>query len=1601
MPHAPGPFDIFPPAEVHSWITDLQLRIKHGINPPDSPGPSRSPSPLHNGDLDAGDTAQGIVINEQNGEEETDNESEGDETDEDEEELADAGSDRDHELHLASAPTDHVVEISSDEEDEDGLQDDQGQLDGEAEYYEDDREANIAYDEQDELYDDDPRYGVMPEEDNQAYVGSDGDVYADEYGTDDGEDEGEDEDEDEEDRGQYDESAGEEGNESDESDGIGYVSDSRSPLPPAAPPIYPPLPQPQSQPAPVPPVAPSTSVYPGTGIYSAPAPALPNLAELSHAPSPYADPGAPISTSTPDPTFSAPAPLAPSGDDQIPDDGMDIDPALLGSGYQIDTAFLNDLVQHVAQGGAPLGESGRPGPSFDFLESAPAREYPEIPSLQDLRQSQEVEDHGLGDEYLNDENMAEEDELAGDRGIEASRGPSQPRERDAEMEEVDQEFDEQGSCSSEAETRSEEEGKEELITVKTTTVRDVIEIDSSSEDEGESDKMSHSDRGVQEYISDEAEESDDGENGEDEGDEEDEEEEEEQEEEEKEEYEGRISASHMAFMQDDSIEEEEEEEEEGSRRAEDDEEEAEEGEAEEDEAEEDEQPGIQSITAKHPADDTIKVVEHDVVEGDEMVKDMASQQEATISKSSPVPALGTVAVEQAVGITENEVIEVVNKGEPSDENNNHDEDDKVDGEGAQEEMLREAVEVQITEETQAGEPEQERAEETALPNIQDAGRGLGQSEIASPLDATQAPPDPTKTPPPTSLPAPLSPHSLQPHPPRSLSVEAQNTNDPHPSDIPEPALPVDQGEREETLVEFPDPKGAPPDSDLVAEFAYNPDPHPPSSPSLIVEPPADPRPDITFSRTVSRAATPSFGAASTNGNGDVPETPVEFPDPRLPPADAYIEAPLTPHRLEPNEEAKKSPSLRVQVGASREGSPSGPSGPSLPPSEPRDPEEYGSVDQVQAHPQLGVPKSDEREEESQDQSPPDTTTEVNPENASSLPADDDIPMAPMDDYDVQGASIAEQEGKQAGSGEEQESHEPADVDTPDDEGSTAEPDDVEQQAADRSATAVVREESPDEGSDDVDGVQEEEKPRPSSYKGKGRALEEPVDEEHALEEPLSSGPATVEASPERPPLIMSDSAVEKLRHHHGLGSSSRSQIPTRATEESNISHKRHRSRGDGLPSPPTPPVTRSHCYYEKLRLTFEGSVAVVLAPHCSLSNTEEIEREQCAIEGVPSEGEEQQARQGQLSHDNEVLQPAFSTKLRRIVGAQIFDEGCCYLLLADDKAKLPPPQPEVKVQDSPDSTARGHRSRKSLTASQISPLKPALGNPLSVRASKRQSTSLEPSTPSRRRLSREPESSQGSLAGSVTDGGEESATESPEADITPRRSTRLSLKREAKQSRSDREKRGGSSLRNLLAAEQPDAQSSENVEGPSSPAKRDSPVEAEKERVTQQTTRPAFVDLRSPSPDPAPSSSTTAASSPRPRNEGLQGVNMSSMTRAGRKRQRDTDAYRPDDESGDEGGSGHSDEEKSEDEDEGGEDQESAASLEKGTKRKIIDDDGDAEGGSVNNEEGERVAKRRALESLEGSGTPVVEAPKAEGLEQDVGNETQRRHGFGKWFRWW
>lgn len=827
-------------------------------------------------------------------------------------------------------------------------------------------------------------------------------------------------------------------------------------------------------------------------------------------------------------------------------------------------------------------------------------------------------------------------------------------------------------------------------------------------------------------------------------------------------------------------------------------------------------------------------------------------------------------------------------------------------------------------------------------------------------------PDPAAPPPPTSQVAPLSPHSLRPHPPATPSVIVQPPNEfPRVEDV--PSAPPSINEREETPIEFPDPKSAPPDTYTQAPI----DPHDlkprgPSSPSLIVEPPADPRPVDDMSAVVSRAA-----------------TPVRLPDPRLPPIDSYLEAPITPHHLKPRSRAQTE-SLMVEDG-----------------------HDEGSA---------AAGTADEAEK-----------AEVQNEEGT---FDEGVPMAPEDGYEVELVERLEREEDELGdeAGKEAEIREPVEAESVEkqEEQSQKAGFDVYKQAEDRDElveekieiekpSEEAESETPEQDNEDV-----EDKYGPKD-KGKGKAFSPtPIDEEHVLNDDLPSEPVLVDAaaSPERPPLIMTTSAIERLRHHHNLASGAVAAVGSQSSQTSQTqsqthTHRRTRSRARAEGSPPPPPVTRSNCYYEKLKVADYGLEAIILAPHCSLANVEQIEKDEAIVQGVPTEEEEQEARKCQMSHDNEVLHPVLCTKIRRIVGLQIFDEGCCYLLYANKGARLAEEEEgsSNKTETPTGTISRGHRKRKSTSAqlgeqsTTASPIKPR-ASPIGTRSAlKRSGVSLEPPesfTPRKKSKERSLEP-----AGSYTtevdvdvgDDHDHSTTGSPRPSSsrrlqTPRRSTRLSSIR-----REEVLEETPGSEKDLEVVQEGETEADGGQE--EEREERGKTVEEEAEPLgllseAHQTPRRSarFLPAEEIDDDQSPplGSITISQSESVQRSPAKSALHKTPLSI----RKRNNAVHPLDEEDEEEEGSTPEEDTDSEEEEETAEEDEKSTSDK---KRKARDESEEEKEQEDEGDEGNielRVVKRRALEDEE-TGTPVSEN---EAGESAPDGDTRKR-GWGKWLRWW
>ncbi|RXK35115.1 hypothetical protein M231_07632 [Tremella mesenterica] len=139
-----------------------------------------------------------------------------------------------------------------------------------------------------------------------------------------------------------------------------------------------------------------------------------------------------------------------------------------------------------------------------------------------------------------------------------------------------------------------------------------------------------------------------------------------------------------------------------------------------------------------------------------------------------------------------------------------------------------------------------------------------------------------------------------------------------------------------------------------------------------------------------------------------------------------------------------------------------------------------------------------------------------------------------------------------------------------------------------------------------------------------------------------------------------------LRHHHGSvpppslpPSPTVSSVPLRLTQR--------RGRPSVSPSGHLP-VTRSHCFYRKLRLSAQELTAVVLAPQCVLADTDRLQEEGCHAMGVPTSSQQRRGMEAPITESTPRLHPLLATQLHRLVGTKVFAGGDCFLLEAGPNA---------------------------------------------------------------------------------------------------------------------------------------------------------------------------------------------------------------------------------------------------------------------------------------------------------------------------------------------
>lgn len=168
-----------------------------------------------------------------------------------------------------------------------------------------------------------------------------------------------------------------------------------------------------------------------------------------------------------------------------------------------------------------------------------------------------------------------------------------------------------------------------------------------------------------------------------------------------------------------------------------------------------------------------------------------------------------------------------------------------------------------------------------------------------------------------------------------------------------------------------------------------------------------------------------------------------------------------------------------------------------------------------------------------------------------------------------------------------------------------------------------------------------------------------------------------DTSPDRPPPTPNPMAESsRMLHHHG-------------PQHEGHAHAQRQTRSSAKDSTSSqPPVTRSHCFYRKLRLQGEGGLsAEVLVPQCTLFEYERLESENSKDLGEATEAEEKEANGQAITENSPLLHPHLVLKLHRIVGNSIFDEGHCFLLSADSGSLESAVKPE-EIYQTPGKHAR-------------------------------------------------------------------------------------------------------------------------------------------------------------------------------------------------------------------------------------------------------------------------------------------------------------------------
>ncbi|WVW79205.1 hypothetical protein I302_101171 [Kwoniella bestiolae CBS 10118] len=1418
----PGPYDLFPRPAVASWLDEIQAKIQKGLNPPDSPGPSRSPSPIIQEPQEE-EVQDTIAELHQNGLSSDQQEVEYDEEDEFGEEFDDEDDDDELEAEYDEAEDqDHEVEAEYEDDDEqidvDDQQpslvttqreplfqmydDDEEDEDVQNRYQEDEQEEQGEEDE-DELFESrsqeeyDPAYGVVPEEDGAAYVGSDGDVYGDE----DEEEEDEEEEEEEEEEIEEDEHEDEEEEEEESDDGIEYMGTSESPAPKSSshqltsPPntLYPTLPLP-----------------PPTLGFGEPGQTPQSEDQISQL--------QPFSEDAIDPDLLAQ--VVQQVHDNMPED--DAGPS----------AFIQSRVENTV-------ESADPSSIFNHV----------LPAHEVLQQPESAFEGGY---EVEEEDQQREEEVA----------YQAPVEQLYEEDELDDEEESQGSYDDDEDDAQEEE---QGPAIKRPVFTEVIEIGSSSEeDDDEEEEQVENDYGNEEeeeeeeeveytkdgdqLDGDEDEDEDDGdETGDDGSDEND------KQEPDLEQIQG--DAQESVFVEPrqasgegilEEVDDEPEEESEMPQEAI-----MYDGEVIEDrhieEPEMREPAYLEEGTLPNTFLAPIQLEEIDIVEITEREEPVAAEpslieqqalpeavienvitavieeSETVVEESAlepqelPIPAdtpilespeeinAPHVTDEFTMDIDETPVIEddleeanfspfqtpaVSTSQEPfnGDDLVAFDPADTPDISAEPSSTATPAVDPTIkdfavdipaipaisdsastldsqpnySEDVAMGDPTDALPDprasppdsQTIMPNVPHIQQPLSevspsliveppahpQQAEAIPIDDEATPdppvslPDPKLSPPGASTVMPLVPHDTRPSVDRSPSLAVEPPErDPVPEDVPTAAA-----SRSSTPVSLPDPTVPPPNTSAAQPLdIHNMVPHDHITPSLVVEIPQDPIPGDITSAISSRAATPpslpdpGLPPADTSATGPlnphdlvphppsspsliveppgrdpVPSdilsapatratTPIELPDPTLPPPDSYLEAPITPHQLIPSEDPQ-TPSLQVEAATDSPAQTMS-----------RNPSGLGSFVQFSSS-DVDVDVMSEREDDDDIQvhvrwiEPASSTQDV----STNAEEEDELHVEKEeedDDNQIGGDEETNEEKSGEVSQDERDKLSAADFKQTDDPA-------IDESTSDDDIQVDVWQVSPEQPGEQAQPAQDKE----SLGSDEGQTdLAQEIPSEVVVEMHIGASSDTQEEPPvatsstlaersdeektetgspqkEKPPFLpqVSESTIMRLFHRHGSPNNAPGPGP------STVTHRRTRSRG--RPSDTSnlePPTTRSRCYYEKLRVSDDDLTAVILVPHCAIPEIKQLEQESARVEGRSSESEEAEGRSLPMDVDHPILLPQLTTKIRRIVGHQLVDEGHCYVLYAKDDAKLPEVEPTGTPKGTPN---RGHRKRKSV-----------------------------------------------------------------------------------------------------------------------------------------------------------------------------------------------------------------------------------------------------------------------------------------------------------------